>query len=460
MTSEVADVLSHRLGQLLPAVPDLLFIRAKPFIDHGTLLIDPLWQLLGPILARPLIRLNVPILRSFLWCSYMGWTTTDQGRCHLPKPSHPPTGSYTAPTPYRNLGPAFILVSPSRTEFFTTDPKMAMEVAKDWRTYTKPGDLYKVFDVFGPNVNTVNGADWQRHRKITGAAFLRDECLKEVWLEARDRALELVQHLVGRPPVKGVAAETKSDTELNMTQVKAHVALLTMSVLSVAAFGSAGYKAADSGERSLHHLEPGHALTYFNTVRLIFTNLIGVIMFGTTGLPRWLLPKQIRQVKIAVEEYLLFLKEALTRYHKARDSDQSTFTGNDLVSQMVKANEAEKRLVDEVDKQQNAKAPAVLNSYLTDSELFGNMFMVNIAGYETTSMALNFAIAHLAKEPGLWEWLREEVDVLVEKEGSLVLSDYGKCFEKLVRTRALMVSRTNLYILSSGAWCFLSVPDQ
>jgi cytochrome P450 len=380
-------------------------------------------MLLGPVLF-PRLYTTFPFLENtWLRCSYLGWTNYDRGRVHAPDA----------------LGPAFILICPNRTEFYTTDPNTSFEVSKDWKTFTRPGDLYQVFDIFGKNVNTVNGPDWPRHRKITGGAFERQEVLRSVWEEARRRASELATTLVPGRRNGGLEGDD-TGSELNMTQTKAHMSLLTMSVLSVAAFGKAGYSAADSKDKSLGKLEPGHTLTYFDTARLMFENLMGVIVFGSTNLPRWLLPPKIKQVRVAVDEYSMFLKELLNRVYEQKDVDPGALDGNDLASMIVRANEAEKAAHAATQKAEDGSA--LLGStkpYLTESELYGNMFMFNIAGYESTSMVLNFTIAYLAKDEALLHWVKEEVDAVVKELGGL--DDYEACFQRLVRTRALMVSQ-------------------
>jgi len=39
------------------------------------------------------------------------------------------------------------------------------------KDYIKPPNIYGSLDLFGRNVDSVNGEDWQRHRKITTPPF-------------------------------------------------------------------------------------------------------------------------------------------------------------------------------------------------------------------------------------------------------------------------------------------------
>lgn len=392
---------------------------------------DPFWLMLGPQLA-PLLQ-NVPGFRSWVWCSYMGWTTVDRGLVHLPESQ----GG-------RGYGPNFILVSPSRTEFFTTDAGVAVEVARDWKTYSKPPDLYAVFDIFGKNVNTVNGDDWQRHRKITGGAFTREATLGLVWNEARRSAQKLIGQLL-----KGSENRTnkiKRAGEHDMSQVREIMSLLTMHVLSIAAFGKRQNDTLDPGATS-HTTGPGtgsdkstnqalssapdqHKLSYFDTIQTVVPNLLGVVMFGGTNLPTWLLPTAISKIKLAVDEYQLYLREAISR-SQSPDLGDNAASGTDLASSLLKANDAEKTL---------DTSKGRVKSYLTDDELHGNMFMFSFAGFETTSMALSFAMPYMALNEGIWDWVKEEVDVILKDQGGEGLDSYEKCFERLVRCRALIVS--------------------
>jgi len=73
-------------------------------------------------------------------------------------------------------------------------------------------------------------------------------------------------------------------------------------------------------------------------------------------------------------------------------------------------------------------------SYLTEEELRGNLYLITVAGFDTTSNTLAYALLNIVVYPELQSWLYEEI--------SQVSSDmsYAESFPKLRRCLALMVS--------------------
>jgi len=71
-------------------------------------------------------------------------------------------------------------------------------------------------------------------------------------------------------------------------------------------------------------------------------------------------------------------------------------------------------------------------SFLTDSELYGNLFAFNFAGFETTSGTLAFALVYLAAHPTMQDWAAQEV------RQHYCAPDYATSYPKLVRCQAVM----------------------
>ncbi len=262
----------------------------------------------------------------------------------------------------------------------------------------------EVFDTFGKNVNTVNHQDWQRHRKITGQAF-REETYDLVWQESRKQADQLLRAVRRRG--EGTLVDLRND-----------FALLAMHVLSSAVFGH-GY---DYGA-GLQQVESGHKLSYFASLEFILHNILSVVLFKSLKAPDWLLPRHLKRLKLCVSEYQQYLTEAAEHEQKAGSTKRS---GASLVAALVQANDEAKR--------EERKADGI-PTHLTDEELYGNMYMFNLAGFETTSFALSFSIPRLAIDPTLQDWLQEEIDS-VFKSGNDI--GYETAFHQLPRCRALM----------------------
>ena len=76
---------------------------------------------------------------------------------------------------------------------------------------------------------------------------------------------------------------------------------------------------------------------------------------------------------------------------------------------------------------------------LSVDEIFGNIFVINFAGHDTTANTLAFSMFLLAADPKVQEWVAEEVrDVLSDEDDW----EYGSMFPRLIRCRAVLVSGT------------------
>jgi cytochrome P450 len=155
--------------------------------------------------------------------------------------------------------------------------------------------------------------------------------------------------------------------------------------------------------------------------------LMLTIMFEGLKAPAFLLPKILQNLKVAIEEFKLYMKEKVDDERKFLD--QGDADRHTLGAALVKANEKEKA---EGAYDENGKRRGVL----TDSELYGNMFMFMLAGHETTANTISYSIPLLATHPEVQTWLQEEIDAVCTTEAE---QDYNLVFPKLVRCMAVMV---------------------
>lgn len=123
----------------------------------------------------------------------------------------------------------------------------------------------------------------------------------------------------------------------------------------------------------------------------------------------------------------MYMEESVIRQmqlHNSKASKEAQRTG--LLEALINANESEK---------QQLQKPSSRPSYLTDSELYGNLFVFNLAGYETTAGTMTFALPYLAAHLDIQGWVREEVDAHFTSSS---VSSYEETYPKLVRCMALM----------------------
>lgn len=79
---------------------------------------------------------------------------------------------------------------------------------------------------------------------------------------------------------------------------------------------------------------------------------------------------------------------------------------------------------------------------LTRDEIFSNIFVINLAGHDTTANTLAFAMILLAINPEVQDWVAEEVEKVT---GSISSEewDYAASFPSLRRCQAILVCTTH-----------------
>jgi hypothetical protein len=195
---------------------------------------------------------------------------------------------------------------------------------------------------------------------------------------------------------------------------------IAMHVLMLAAFG----KEYDF-DAGIEVVEPGHMVSFGEAMHTCIGALaimLVPITFAAAKLPSVLIPAGLKRLQVAVQEVRNFLKDAVDAERNALDNGMPP--RENLISTLVRANEEEK-------KGEEGKRLA-----LTDDELYGNLFIFNMAGHETTSSSLSYAIPLLAIYPDIQEWVRKEVDAVFTRIGT---EDYNEAYPLLTRTLALMV---------------------
>ena len=141
------------------------------------------WALSLPVLL-PLCKKYLPfgLDRSFHYVS-IDWPYHDRFRSH------------------KKYGDAFVVVNPRWISLIVADATAIDEIMSRRKDFTKPDMYYKSMEVFGPNVDSVEGAVWQRHRKITTPPF-NERNSSLVWKESVRQAEEMqIRRKVSQVPV-------------------------------------------------------------------------------------------------------------------------------------------------------------------------------------------------------------------------------------------------------------------
>lgn len=363
---------------------------------------DPLWMLFGPSIRTFLSRIGLwdPTATDY---TTTGWSQHDRFASHA------------------KYGRAFVIVSPFENHIVVADAEASRELFKNWRSWIKNPALYSLFNAYGPNVNSVNGDDWPRHRKVASRAF-KEANSKLVWAATQKQTAGIISKW--RDGYAGV--------EITLEGARADFEKLALHVLMAAGFGQ-----EYDFETGVKVVEPGHKVSFGEAMHTSIGTmalLIGApVTFAAAKLPSFLIPAGLKKLQFAVEEVRSFLKRTVDNERKALANGKPP-TDN-LISILVRANEEEKS---------GAQGKALA---LTDEELYGNLFMFNMAGHETTASSLSYAVPLLAIYPEIQKWIRDEVDAVGSGNE---LKNYDDSFPRLVRALAFMV-----YILCPLAWTLI-----
>ena len=205
-------------------------------------------------------------------------------------------------------------------------------------------------------------------------------------------------------------------------------ARLALHVLSGAGFGI-----PRSFNEGVQKLSPGHSMPYQDALLLILRNVVTLAVLPKELLSSPIFPKKLRNVGQAAKDFKKYMKQMLENertLNTKRESDDSN-----LLSALIRAS----------DEAKDTNSDRSSNLGLTDDEIYGNIFIYNLAGHETTANTVAAAIVLLASYPKYQEWLSDEIDMVFNKQNIAIEQSYESAYPNLKRCLAVMVSRTYPY---------------
>lgn len=358
---------------------------------------NPIWGLLMPYFAW------VQDLPFGKWYRYadIGWPTRD--------------GNKTI----AELGETFVLVSPARNQIMTAYPPAVDRIYRD-KNFVVPSPFKDFFQTFGLHLSSTNGVEWQRHRKVTAQAFMESNN-NYMWEKSIEGTVELLASM--NPPASSSSAANHDDVTWTLATIRSKFEAMAMQVLVTVGFGDKGT-----------NVPPGHQRSLVDCLGFLLHNIFVTTLFGnlTAWIPTCLLPPVLRELKVCVADFGLYMEEAVaSEIRKLKpQSGQATLSGGyrkktaSLIESLVVANETGRKRDEK-------------GVFLSDSELYGNMFLFNLAGFETTAGNLSFAMPFLAASPEFQDWLREEIDAIYDPDKPETNS-YEDTYPRLVRCLAFM----------------------
>ncbi|KAF4539638.1 Cytochrome P450 [Lasiodiplodia theobromae] len=106
---------------------------------------------------------------------------------------------------------ALLFVSPGKNWIYLRNAEAIHDVIQRERRhdFERPAELLAVLDVFGPNISTAYGQDWQRHRKVTATAFT-EKTNRLVWDEALQQGRQMLDFWESSGEVRSTATDCRT----------------------------------------------------------------------------------------------------------------------------------------------------------------------------------------------------------------------------------------------------------
>ncbi|KAH7419802.1 cytochrome P450 [Cadophora sp. MPI-SDFR-AT-0126] len=322
-------------------------------------------------------------------------------------------------------------VGPGGQALYVSDADVISQIVHRWKDFSKKVVHYRTLAVFGPNVLTVEGSDWQRHRKITGPPF-----------NERNSGLVFDKSVAqGRDMLASFTHDVEGNQASPVVEDLMHWAMtVALHVISSAAFSLHmpwPIKSIESPvrpwETPSHSITAGkskdtkkHGMTFQHCVDNVMKHLQFIIFF-----PDWLLRKSpfktMRNMQVSSDEFKSHMQELIDDNQSALGSVDEENGKNDLLSNIIKASAAEQRHA------------------LSDEEMIGNIFIFIVAGHETSANTLQTCLILLAIHPDVQKAVQVELDSIwaVKRPGEDLT--YKEDFPKMRFISALVLEGLRLY---------------
>ncbi|KAF1828349.1 cytochrome P450 [Decorospora gaudefroyi] len=323
---------------------------------------NPLWMAFGSSIVRLARRYNLAT-SNFSRFYLFGWDANERYHMHA------------------ELGDAFTLVSPGGNWIYVAEPKACWDILKRPRDFGRNLEQLKVLDVYGKNLSTTEGHEWQKHRKITAVTFT-ERNNELVWSSSLEQGQGMLRYWLERSPqpIRSVADDCKT---------------FTLNVLAASLFSKPypfeGQEEMKARHTSIENPSDDDSHQYRDSFSRILRGIILIAIFGgeTLKTSSWM-PKSWNQVGQAVQDFRSYVMTMIDEEREAVRHNRST--RKDLVSALVRASLAQKN-----------------EACISEQDIISNTFVYGFAGNDTTAITLAHTIMNLAAHPETQDWIREEI---------------------------------------------------
>jgi cytochrome P450 len=272
---------------------------------------------------------------------------------------------------------------------------------------------------------------WSRQRRIIAPA-LNERISSEVWNESVEQASSLANLLLASCSASPVGSSASTIPGLRA---------IAMHVLGRIGYGQHKPFALPSSSR-----HSSMDMSYVDAIALCTENLISAAFVPASLLKLPFMPRLLQTLGNALTRL-----PSLTRDMLDQERQKASATAPELgliptaipsssritiMSTLVRLSDQEKSRAEGEKTDQTTKRDR--NSYLTEEEIAGNLFIFTAAGFDTTANTMSYAVTLLAVYPEWQTWIQTEIDSVLG--GRAETPDYATAFPKLTRCLAVMVS--------------------
>jgi cytochrome P450 len=297
--------------------------------------------------------------------------------------------------PHVQLGDLFIICTPTGNWLKIGNSDVAHDVLKRKDEFGRDMEAFEVLNIYGKNLATTQGSDWQRHRKVAAVTFTEKNC-ELVWKESLKEGSQMLDYWTKRAPqpIRTIAQDAR---------------VFTLNVLAAALFDksypfesrseSEARERAEGGER-------GSAFGYRDSLSTILQKIVPIMVLGEKKLREaWWLPKSWRKGGHAVADFRTYVTQLIDEERAL--IVQGKQSSPNLVTNLVRACD---ELGDEdLSSVSNTKSSRPRKAILTKDEIISDLFVFAFAGNDTTAITLTIVLAQLAAHPEAQDWISEEI---------------------------------------------------
>ncbi|KAI1386060.1 cytochrome P450 [Hypoxylon trugodes] len=346
----------------------------------------------------------------FDWSSYpdsirfsrRGWHFADKSESHL------------------RHGSVWALVSPASITLHFADPDAVLDIFSRRVEFVRPVKEYELLAVYGPCISTAGSHDWARHRKVLAAPF-NEGVMNFVWEETLRQATSMLRSWAG-------AAEDGIPSMHKDTRT------LSLNVLASTGFRkSYTFKGSADLDSAVCEAED-----YRDALQTVLDNVIIMMLIPYRYLTGSMMPEKWVKIGNAAKTFKKYMMKMLDEETTALSQGKAGSGG--IMTSFVRAGDLHAR---EAAASSNAKADNQRKGLSVD-EIFGNLFIINFAGHDTTAGTLAFSMMLLAAHPEVQDWLAEEI-IAVTGDMPAEEWDYKTLFPQLKRCRAVLLETLRMY---------------